>query len=46
MDAWATSQGLGDRKLNNDPVVTYYRSRYSGLRCVYIVHERIRHIFV
>lgn len=52
LDAWASSlesvvgpywRGL---QLKGNPAVTFYRSRYDVLPCVYVVHERVRHIFV
>ena len=52
MDAWASSlesvvgpywRGL---QLKGNPGVTFFRSLYDVLPCVYIVHERVRHIFV
>jgi len=50
MDAWALSielaTGLGGRQLKAAPSLTYFRSRYVTLPCVYIVHQRIRHIFI
>src|SRR5437879_1348036 len=49
LDAWASSMGLttgsGGRQLKADQSLTYFRSRYVTLPCVYIVHQRVRHIF-
>ena len=33
-------------QLKGNAAVSFYRSRYDVLPCVYIVHERVRHIFV
>ena len=33
-------------QLKGNPAVTFCRSRYDVYPCVYIVHERVRHIFV
>ena len=52
LDAWASSMGYStgsesrDSQLKDDSSVTYHRSLYDVLSCVYIVHERIRHIFI
>jgi hypothetical protein len=52
LDAWASSfesmvgpywRGL---QLKENPGVSFYRSRYDVLPCVYIVHDRVRHIFI
>ncbi len=32
-------------KLKNDWAVSYYKSKYNGRKCVYIVHSAIEHIF-
>ena len=52
LDAWASSMGYGtgpesrNSRLRDDSAVTYKRSRYDVFSCVYIVRERIRHIFI
>jgi len=52
MDAWAASMdcvaghGRLRTQLKDDLSVAYYRSRYNTVPCVYIVHMRIRHIFI
>lgn len=52
LDAWASSMGYStgpefrESQLRDDSSVTYHRSRYDVLSCVYIVHERIRHILI
>ena len=53
LDAWAASfesvtgppywRGL---QLKGNSAVSFYRSRYDVYPCVYIVHERVRHIFM
>jgi hypothetical protein len=52
MDAWVSflesvvgpyRRGL---ELKGNPGVSFFRSRYDVLPCVYIVHERVRHIFI
>jgi hypothetical protein len=52
LDDWASSfesvtgpywRGL---QLKGNPAVSFYRSRYDVFPCVYILHERVRHIFV
>ena len=51
LDAWAAAventfgpywRGL---QLKGNHAVTFYRSRYDAFPSVYIVHERVRHIF-
>jgi hypothetical protein len=52
LDKWALSVDCALNadpqrlQLKGNPAVTFYRSRYDVLPCVYIVHERVRHIFV
>jgi hypothetical protein len=53
LEAWASSVHNADVRpnevldLRNAPSVTFYRSRYDDcLPCVYVVHKRIRHIFI
>ena len=52
LDGWASSMGYGaglesrDSRLKDDSAITYHRSRYDVLPCLYIVHDRIRHIFI
>jgi hypothetical protein len=52
LDAWALSvqcaaaPGRRELQLKDDLSVAYYRSHYDVLPCVYIVHMRIRHIFI
>jgi hypothetical protein len=51
LDAWGATvesvtgpywRGL---QLKGNSAVSFYRSRYDVCPCVYIVHERVRHIF-
>lgn len=52
MDAWAkemsydTGSERGGLRLKNDWHVSYHRSVYDGMPCVYIRHSAIEHIFV
>jgi hypothetical protein len=52
LDAWALSvndaTGAPDQRLDlrNDRSASFHRSRYDVLPCVYIVHMRIRYIFI
>jgi hypothetical protein len=52
LDAWSLSvdcvgcPGRQKLQLKDDLSVAYYRSLYDVLPCVYIVHVRIRHIFI
>jgi hypothetical protein len=52
LDSWAANfesisgpywRGL---QLKGNSAVSFYRSRYDVPPCVYIVHQRLRHIFV
>lgn len=51
LDDWAKSLGYdignerGGLRLKNDWAVSYFRSRYHGKRCYYIVHSAIEHIW-
>ena len=51
LDAWASSfesvsgPDLRGLQLKGNPAVSFYRSRYDAFPCVYVVHERVRHIF-
>jgi len=51
LDAWAETvestfgpywRGL---QLKRNRALAFYRSRYDAFHCVYVVHERVRHIF-
>jgi hypothetical protein len=52
LDAWASSMGYiagpesRHSPLRDDSAVTHHRSRYDVIPCIYIVHERIHHIFI
>lgn len=52
MDEWAqtmsydTNRERGGLRLKNDWAVSYFKSRYGGRICIYIVHSAIEYIFI
>ena len=36
----------GDLRLSNDYAVSFFKSKYKGMECVYVEHSSIEHIFV
>lgn len=46
LDVWAEGQGYGRHfPLSKDWHVAYYRSRFNGRPCYYIVHSAIEYVF-
>ena len=45
---WEHSMGYrrGDLTLKDDWAVSFFKSRYDGRPCYYIVHSAIEHVFV